>query len=89
MMAQVLKDRARKPLLQRAAPLAAQSHVDGQLVYRIDFYAPHPDRGYSIILTRVEMLKAVSSWMAGEARAADDEEKCSQRSRSSSSSDKP
>lgn len=74
-MAQLLKDRARKPLLDRPSSTSgSQANYEGKLGYRIDLYQQVPGHSYSLLLSRAEMLNIVQSWMAGEARMAKDAE---------------
>lgn len=70
-MAQLKKERARKPLLDRPSTASGgQKMYEGRLGYVINLYQQHPGHSYELLLSRVEMLGIVQSWMAGEARAA-------------------
>lgn len=73
-MAQLLKERARAPLAESKAVNGSQTMLGGRIAYRIDLYQS-PGHTYSVILTREEMLKTISSWIAGEARLATDQAK--------------
>lgn len=75
-MAKLLKDRARNPIMESAAPVGSQATVDKKLGYRLDLYpANRKERSYEVLLTREEMLTIVSSWLAGEAKHAVDKAK--------------
>lgn len=69
-MAQLLKDRARKPIVEEAAAIASRMTVGGKVGYRLDLFVRHPAPGYSIALTRDEMLRAVALWLEAEAKDA-------------------
>lgn len=69
-MNKLTKERARKPLIDTGAAVASQSFSNGVPVFRLDVYpATVGQPSYTLTLTREEMFKAVSTWMAAEARA--------------------
>lgn len=69
-MARLLKERARRALVERGAAVGSQTHQNGEPHYVLEIYQPMPGATYRIILTREEMLKATASWIGGEARLA-------------------
>lgn len=70
-MAKLLKERARNPVVERSVAVGSRGH-DG---YRLDLHVHGNAHSYFVILTREEMLRAVSSWMEFEARQAAADEK--------------
>jgi hypothetical protein len=65
-MALLLKEKARKPVMDQAAAVGSLGSTGGKVGYRIDLYQGR-DRSHYLIMDRAEMLAIVSSWMAGGA----------------------
>lgn len=70
-MAQVHKDRARKPLLEEGLASASFSAKDGRLMFVVSAEEPW-QKGkrldcYNIHLTEEEMFRVVSRWLEGHA----------------------
>ncbi len=61
-MAQLQKERARKPILVDAAAVASQAHIDGVPYFRLDLIR-YPEPNYSVLLTRAEMLGVTAEWL--------------------------
>lgn len=68
-MADLLKYRARKPILENAGAIGSQTYSKDRVAYRIDLIK-REGRDYHVVFTREEMLEIVASWIAGEARSA-------------------
>lgn len=69
-MAKLLKERARKPLMDSANPIASTTWEGGQIGFRLDLYAGAQQHGHFLIMTRDEMLRTVATWLTAEARMA-------------------
>lgn len=75
-MAKLLKERARKPIIEAGGAVASLTARSGQIGYQLDLYQARPGHTYSVVLTRKEMLGVVSQWIACEAERTNREPEC-------------
>lgn len=77
-MATLLKERARKPLVENMGCYASESFKDGAPHFRLTLFGgTSPD--YTIELSRVEMLSIASEWIRSEAHNAIRKEKAKRK----------
>lgn len=63
-MAKLIKDRAKKPVIEQATCAGTQTVHGDKIVYALELFPPHngPTRGHQVILTPGEMLQVVAAW---------------------------
>jgi hypothetical protein len=68
-MAQLLRVRARSPVIEKGYAIGSVGWSEDGKAYRIDVYASDPKSpNYYVLLTRAEMLQATISWLESDSR---------------------
>jgi hypothetical protein len=66
-MAQLVKERARSPIIETAVTLPATKTVNGELHYAIEISEPWKEGGkhaqYGLILSKAEAMGLMSDWL--------------------------